>query len=84
MLLMRSDLKGRVMMSDAVSCMQLDLSGRQAKDLVHVWFLVLGSGSRLNRTFLLHGLADSLFGEDSGINFGNEEEDIATSKCSLV
>ncbi|KAF2580748.1 hypothetical protein F2Q68_00004306 [Brassica cretica] len=29
-------LKGRVRMSDAVSSMQLDVSGRQAKDLAHV------------------------------------------------
>ncbi|KAF2613217.1 hypothetical protein F2Q70_00011190 [Brassica cretica] len=36
MLLMRSGLKGRVRMSDAVSSMQLDVSGRQAKDLAHV------------------------------------------------
>ncbi|KAF3506909.1 hypothetical protein F2Q69_00005541 [Brassica cretica] len=53
MLLMRSGLKGRVRMSDAVSSMQLDVSGRQAKDLAHVWFVGIGMWLKTERNVLV-------------------------------
>ncbi|WZZ27229.1 hypothetical protein YC2023_010630 [Brassica napus] len=46
-------LKGQVRMSDAVSSMQLDVSGRQAKDLVHVWFVGIGMWLKTERNILV-------------------------------